>query len=163
MLFYIQQPFHLELPKLEGTWHILATNFPMWLKGNRTQPTLNYSSTTHKGQKVLLDQVKFLKNGKPKTITGYDYFEDTSHTKFTWQGKGLLSLFKSRWHIALMSKNHEWAVIIFQKTLFTPAGIDIISKSPDLDARLLNKIIDLIVRKGWLKDSTDLPILSQSE
>lgn len=161
MLFYIQQPFHLELSKLEGAWHVLATNFPMWLKGNRRAPTLNYSITEKKAQKVLLDEVKFLKNGKPKSIVGYDYFDDSSHTKFTWQGKGLLCLFKSKWHIALMGKNHEWAVIIFQKTLFTPAGIDLISKSPNLDAALLKKIIDLIVRKGWLEGSADLTILAQ--
>jgi Lipocalin-like domain len=127
------------LHTLVGTWFICATNFPMWLKGNKTHPTFHYSLVAHK-ERTLLDEVKYLQNGKSKTITGYDTQDSSDPMAFVWRGKGLLRLLKSKWKVALIDPSGQWAVIWFSKTLFTPEGVDVISRTPALSSTDLVKI-----------------------
>jgi hypothetical protein len=134
---------------LVGTWFICYTNFPMWLKGDKTNPTFNYT-ITHKGDKVLLDEVKYLKNGKQKTITGSDYQNEKDSTAFTWRGKGILGLLKSHWRVALIDPKGQWAVIAFSKTLFTPAGVDIICRTPEISESTLEEIRGLMEKDSEL-------------
>lgn len=141
---------------LVGTWFICYSNFPMWLKGDKTEPTFNYTITTRKGEKVLLDEVKYLKNKRQKTITGYDYQDEKDSTAFVWRGKGILGLLKSEWRVALLDPNGQWAVIAFSKTLFTPAGVDIISRKPEISESTLQEIKQLMERdeelRGYLSE-----------
>lgn len=123
-----------------GTWFIISTNFPMWLNGKKTNPTFNYTLAQKKGKEVLLDEVKYLKKGKTKTITGYDYPDKNNAQAFTWKGKGLLFIARSHWEIKLLNAEEGWAVIYFSKTLFTPQGVDIISRHPQLSGETLEKI-----------------------
>jgi len=127
------------LHTLVGTWFICVTNFPMWLKGNKTHPTFNYSLVANQ-ERTLLDEVKYRKNGKLATITGYDLQDSTDPTTFIWRGKGILSLLKSKWKVALLDSSGQWAVIWFSKTLFTPEGVDIISRTPTLSPTILQEI-----------------------
>jgi hypothetical protein len=127
------------LTLLVGTWFIHSTNFPMWLKGDKVNPTFNYSVVTKK-DRVLLDEVKYLKNGKEKSIVGYDTQAPKDTTVFVWRGKGLLHLLKSKWKVALMDDSGQWAVIWFSKTLFTPEGVDIISRTPSLSPAVIHQI-----------------------
>jgi len=130
---------------LVGTWFICSTNFPMWLKGDKTNPTFTYSITDKKdGINVLLDEVKYLKKGKTKTLTGFDYQDRTDSSAFVWRGKGLLSLVRSQWKVVLQDPDGQWAVIWFSKTLFTPEGVDIISRTPQLPDKTLNRIKSLL-------------------
>jgi hypothetical protein len=121
----------LSLTDLEGTWHILASNFPMWKNGSRKEPTFNYTLFRRDGKDFLLDEVKFMKNGKANTIAGYDSATNTANTAFTWKGKGILFFFKSHWEISWMNERKDMAVIRFTKTLFTPAGFDIIAREKE--------------------------------
>lgn len=136
---------------LVGTWFMCYSNFPMWLKGDKTEPTFNYTITTRKGEKVLLDEVKYLKNKRQKTITGYDYQDEKDSTAFVWRGKGILGLLKSEWRVALLDPNGQWAVIAFSKTLFTPAGVDIISRKPEISESTLQEIKQLMERDEELR------------
>lgn len=117
---------------LIGSWFVCGTTFPMWLKGTKTNPTFTYTAVERKGQWVLLDQVKYLQKGKAKTLTGYDYPSPADPAAFEWRGKGLLSLVRSQWSVRLQDPDGQWAVIWFSKTLFTPEGVDIISRQPHL-------------------------------
>lgn len=125
---------------LAGTWFIVQTNFPLWLKGDKLNPTFNYTIIQKKGRQVLLDEVKYEKKGKEKTITGIDYPEEKNENSFTWKGKGLLFIARSKWEVKLIDTEEGWAVIYFSKTLFTPAGVDIISRKPTISAEILKKI-----------------------
>ncbi|RFS18424.1 lipocalin family protein [Emticicia sp. C21] len=142
---------HSIFTTLVGTWFICYTNFPMWLKGDKTNPTFNYTITTHKGEKVLLDEVKYLKKSKEKTIIGYDYQDEKDSAAFTWRGKGILGLLKSQWRVALIDPKGQWAVIVFSKTLFTPEGVDIISRTPEISDNTMKEIIGLIEKDIELK------------
>jgi hypothetical protein len=123
----------------------------MWLKGDKINPTFNYTITTRKEQKVLLDEVKYIRNGKQKTIVGYDYQDEKDSTAFVWRGKGILGLLKSKWRVALIDPNGQWAVIAFSKTLFTPEGVDIISRAPEISEETVKEIKKLIEKDEDLK------------
>jgi len=126
----------VDLNALQGRWYIIHSDFPMWTKGNKIKPNFNYKIIERKGDTVLLDEVKYFKNGKEKTITGYDLIESQDNRSFTWRGKGLLSITKSKWRIIFFSDDNRWAIIHFQKTLFTPEGYDVISRNKAIDYNL---------------------------
>jgi hypothetical protein len=106
---------HLHLQELEGRWYINQSNFPMWLKGDKTQPTFNYTVATRKGKRGLEDVVQYQKNGRSKRIRGFDQVLNAANTDFLWRGKGLLSLLSSAWVILYVSPQRDWAVIAFKK------------------------------------------------
>lgn len=139
------------LHQLIGTWFIIGSNFPMWLKGDKTDPSFTYTLMQKHQQEVLLDEVKYIKKGKTKTITGYDHPNKDNPKAFTWRGKGLLFIAKSHWEVKLIDPKGEWAVIWFSKTLFTPEGIDIISRKQQLDAATIERIKEKIRQDPQLK------------
>lgn len=148
---------------LIGTWFICSTSFPMWLKGDKTNPTFTYSITDKKGETtVLLDTVRYQQKGVSKTLTGFDYQNPTDSSAFIWRGKGLLSLVRSKWKVVLQDPDGQWAVIWFSKTLFTPEGVDIISRTPQLPEKTLNHIKSLMADNPLLAkhliDIRDLPV-----
>ena len=138
------------LTLLVGTWFIHSTNFPMWLKGDKLTPTFTYSAVAGK-EGVLLDEVNYLKNGKKKAIVGYDTQGANDKAIFVWRGKGLLHLLKSQWKVALWDESGQWAVIWFSKTLFTPEGVDIISRSSSLSPGVLEQIKVKMAQDSVLK------------
>ena len=108
---------------LPGVWSVGATNFPMWLRGDRLNPTFGYD-LMRESPLELRDTVSyFTPEGAEKSILGVDRYR---HGEFVWRGKGLLSLFRSRWTIAGVDDQERFAVVRFSKTLATPSGIDII-------------------------------------
>lgn len=123
----------MNLKNLEGQWFINLTNFPMWLKGDKTSPSFNY--TVEKRGKIigLKDEVQYFKNGKISRIVGFDTPMNDENTTFLWRGKGILSLLTSRWEILYFDTANDWAIIYFEKTLFTPKGYDVISRVKILD------------------------------
>ena len=136
---------------LSGTWFIISTNFPMWLDGSKTNPTFNYTITEKKGKTFLIDEVKYIKKGETKTIKGFDYLDPNNDKAFTWRGKEFLAIAKSHWEVKLLDDKSEWAVIWFSKTLFTPEGVDIISKKPQLDKSLIEEIKTKMLADSVLK------------
>jgi hypothetical protein len=122
----------INLPELLGTWHIRYSSFPMWTKGNKKNPCFNYlPDPDHKNR--IIDIVEYEKNGILKKIVGFDY-PNTNKQSFTWRGKGLLYLLKSKWRIEYLSEDQEWMIISFKPTLFTPSGYDIVSKTKNPDS-----------------------------
>jgi hypothetical protein len=138
----------LTLELLVGSWYIHYTNFPMWLKGDKVQPTFNYSISSRNGKEGLIDVVRFMKNGKMKEIIGFDTPLNEENTSFKWRGKGMLALFTSKWEIKYYDKEHDWALIYFSKTLATPEGYDVITRKPQLEAREEASILDKLNELG---------------
>jgi hypothetical protein len=135
----------LPINKLEGKWYILLTNFPMWLKGDKTSPTFNYTVETQNGITGLRDEVQSWKNGKKQQILGFDTPLDETNRRFQWRGKGLLSLLSSRWEIIYLDVTKEWAIIHFEKTLFTPEGYDVIARSQRISPETLASIQSILL------------------
>ena len=108
---------------LPGTWTIAATNFPMWLTGERLDPTFSYGLVSA-NPLVLSDEVSYsTAEGEQKSIVGQDTWR---HEEFVWRGKGLLKIAKSHWSVSGSSEDGHVVAIRFSKSIATPAGIDII-------------------------------------
>ncbi len=135
----IEEPT-IQLKELEGSWYINYSNFPMWLKGHKTSPSFNYTLLNKNSFSYLIDEVKFTKKGKSKSIHGIDTPLNTSNSFFEWRGKGLLKVLKSKWRIIHFDTQNSYAIIFFEKTLFTPAGYDIISRSEKISLALKSTI-----------------------
>lgn len=118
------------LTALDGTWYVNMSNFKMWLKGHKHNPAFTYTLAEKNGTKGLKDVVTYTQKSKAKQIVGFDRPENEEATRFTWRGKGLLALFKSKWEIIYSTK--DWTLIHFEKTLATAEGYDVISRSKQL-------------------------------
>jgi len=120
--------------QLEGTWHVVATDFPMWTGGKRTRPRFTYSEPrTVDGRLVLRDTVTYLEGGQEKRLEGTDTQDLRVPGRFLWRGRGLLWLFTSRWEVVAEAPDGAWLALRFERTLATPAGTDVIARAPALD------------------------------
>jgi hypothetical protein len=147
------------LALLEGRWHVLETTFPMWLSGKRAKPAFTYTRAARNGLEVLDDDVSFIDvaTGREKHIRGVDVPAADDERAFVWRGKGLLAIATSRWRVIEVAPQGDWAVIAFSRTLFTPAGLDVIARSPaPLDAAARAAVHAVIAA-----DPTVAPLLSQ--
>lgn len=130
------------IPKIDGEWHVLGTTFPMWKKGDKFNPRFRYAKI-----KVGLwrDEVIYEnKEGKTKTIKGKDRLQDINPPKFIWRGDGLLFIAVSKWQIDYMSEDGNMALITFKKTLFTPSGADVISRSKNISETEKMKMLQIL-------------------
>ncbi|MCC6897030.1 MAG: hypothetical protein IT321_29695 [Anaerolineae bacterium] len=144
---------------LPGTWTVQATNFPLWLKGDKLAPTFTYTALDD-GR--LLDEVRYQRqaDGSTQTITGYDRF-DTATGRFIWRGKGLLFIARSEWRVLTAADDGQTAIILFSKTLFTAAGLDVIARSSDYDPAIVSYTTAALAEQG-LKPSPPLKWLKES-
>lgn len=126
------------LAALEGTWYVNMSNFRMWLKGNKHHPAFTYKLAEKNGKRGLKDVVSYTKKNKTKYIVGFDRPENEQATRFTWRGKGLLVLFKSKWEIVYST--NDWKLIHFEKTLATAEGYDVISHNKSFSPEAVSDI-----------------------
>jgi hypothetical protein len=145
----------INLHELEGKWHIILTNFPMWLKGDKISPNFNYKMAESDGVMGLLDEVKYTQQGRIKSINGFDKPLNIENTSFEWRGNGLLSLLSSKWQILYLDSTKQWAIIYFEPTLFTPKGYDVICRETQpsslIKAKLEEKLRELKINDKLTK------------
>lgn len=85
---------------------------------------------------------------KRTKIVGVDTLvapEGKPSVRFKWRGKGWLVIASSQWQLLGYGSESEdgpgWAVTFFEKTLFTPAGLDIYARTSEgLPAELVEQI-----------------------
>jgi hypothetical protein len=110
---------------LPGTWRVAATNFPMWLDGTKLGPRFGYE-VLGTDPLVLSDTVSYRDAaGEEHTILGRDTWRRDG---FVWRGAGLLRVARSRWTVTGASDDDSLLAIRFERSLFTPAGVDIIAR-----------------------------------
>ena len=128
---------------LPGTWSIAATNFPMWLSGQRRQPRFSYVLLSQ-SPLIFSDDVSYTDaEGAERHILGQDTFK---HNEFVWRGRGRLRFFASRWTICGISDDGTIAVVRFSKSIATPGGLDIVVREgvehPELRALIAGSTVD---------------------
>ena len=102
---------------------VVATNFPMWLKGDRREPTITYE-VLGTDPLVLSDVVAYRAlDGSHKSIVGSDRWR---HGGFKWRGAGRWRPFVSHWAVTGASEDGTVLALHFSRSLVTPAGIDIL-------------------------------------
>ncbi|GAA1619560.1 hypothetical protein [Actinoplanes couchii] len=115
---------------LPGQWRVLASTFPMWLSGRRINPTFSYGLLPGPDLRFSDDVGYRTPAGKQRRISGVDRFDPDSGW-FTWRGRGVLSVLTSRWRVEHLSDDRDLIVLTFDRSLVTPAGLDVIGRGPD--------------------------------
>jgi hypothetical protein len=147
------EPRALDAAALEGEWHVVATNFPMWLDGERKNPLFVYHVLPNDEGVVLLDDaVRFEVDGRPSAFLGVDEQDPGHSAHFTWRGKGALTLFSSDWYVAAIADDGAWAVVYYTATIASPDGVDVISRQPELPADRLAEARAAIARDPLLRE-----------
>ena len=150
-----EEPAASKIPKpseLQGRWTVTHSTLPMWR--DKRNVAISYSlvdQPSDSGPVRLEDTVTYqgMSDGKTQTIRGIDTAQEGAG-RWKWRGKGMLTLITGYWEILGWGvvdagggggggdtggddagRENVWVVTYFDKTLFTPAGIDIYSKSPD--------------------------------
>lgn len=138
-------PLPDALYPLEGRWHLVASTFPLWLKGDRRQPCFNYRVIADGPHWALDDCVTWRKDDHVRSIRGISRPRGDDATRFTWRGRGWLRPLRSDWEIFHPdAADTDTAVVVFDRTLFTPAGADVITRAPDLAEARLHEIATLM-------------------
>ncbi|EXJ82655.1 hypothetical protein A1O3_06468 [Capronia epimyces CBS 606.96] len=126
---------------LQGLWYVTHSTLPLW-KSNRNV-TITYTPLENNAE-VLDDLVEYqpLTSDKHKKVEGVDVPEADATAAYNWRGKGWLKIASSHWQIlGYGDEEGGWMVTYFQKTLFTPAGIDIYARRRGgLSSQLLAQI-----------------------
>lgn len=105
----------------------------MW----KSKTDVRFSYTAVPNSKDLEDLVQSKKNpeAKDSNIRGISRAVDLpigNGWAYHWRGKGLLAIASSKWEVLGWGDDESgnpWMVINFKSTIFTPSGIDIMSKS----------------------------------
>ena len=130
-----------SLERICGTWYVTHSTLPMWKsKRNVTitykpLPNVGHSSSSSEGKPNKLDDLVSYQSrlaATTKTVHGIDSPANASYGEWNWRGTGWLKMASSHWEFLGYGTHDgtEWAVTYFSSTLFTPAGIDIYSRSP---------------------------------
>jgi len=126
---------------LQGKWHVTHSTLPMW-KTNRNV-TITYKSLENNAE-VLDDLVEYqpLNSSKRKRVEGVDTPDAETVGAYSWRGRGFLKIASSHWQVlGYGEEDGGWAVTYFEKTLFTPAGVDIYARRKGgLSEELLEQI-----------------------
>ncbi|KAK7515485.1 hypothetical protein IWZ03DRAFT_379564 [Phyllosticta citriasiana] len=158
---------------LAGTWHVTHSTLPMW--SSKRNVTITYTPLPSTDPIKLDDLVEYALANKPgdkrKSVHGIDAPAQLGHNDgegdgwaWDWRGKGLLKIASSRWEVLGYGDEaqagatgaggqdvNQWVVTYFASTLFTPAGIDIYSRSagglrPETVSDILSALSDLGAR-----------------
>lgn len=126
------------LPKLLGRWFMTLTSSPAW--HNKENVTVVYtllptSSSTAAATPLLDDLVTYQNRGgeKLQSLRGTDTASATDPWTWTWRGNGWLRLVACRWEIlGLGQEGGGWLVVFAQKTVFTPAVLNVCTRRGEL-------------------------------
>lgn len=135
--------------QLDGTWEIKGTTFPMWLSGKRKNPRITYKRT-EKNAVELLDLVEYQANGKTKQIKGIDRLGSNG---FIWRGLGILKILSSHWQVITIKG--DVLVIRFEKSLVTPAGVDVLVKKGAVIPNLRERVAEHYESFGLTAEEKD--------
>ena len=132
---------------LLGTWHVTHSSLPLWKGKCNVTITYQMLSPDSSGTMRMDDLVRYQAIGseKVKTVHGVDTPTPGNPGAWDWRGKGWLRIVSSHWEclgFETAADDNPWLVTYFAKTPFTPAGIDIYSRSP---AGLPQPLIDAIL------------------
>ncbi len=145
-------PKTFDAATIEGTWYILATNFPTWTSGDNTETRLIYKRrAAADGVVELDDRVEFLSDGKPSSYVGFDTQDPANDAHFTWRGDGLLALFPTEWYVAVVDPRGRWMITYYSDTVPALHAVDVIARTPTIPEADLADALAAIESDPFLK------------
>lgn len=121
-----------------GPWFVTYSSLPLWKSKRNVRIGYKVLSLPHETEVRLDDLIEYqgIASDKIKAIRGTDKASESPFA-WDWRGSGWLFIASSHWEIlgygllkgaGSKGSDLEWAVTYFEKTLFTPAGIDIYTR-----------------------------------
>lgn len=108
---------------LPGAWRVAATNVPMWLAGDRLNPTVTYE-VLGESPLVLGDEVAYrAPDGGEHRLAGQNRWR---HGRFVHRARSRLRLARSRWTVSGCSDDGTIAVVQFEPSRAIPDGVDVL-------------------------------------
>ncbi len=151
-----REPQVLDAKRLVGEWYVSATNFPMWIEGDRKEPRFRYSNVeTRNGIVTMHDEISIAGESPEQRVTmlqGTNLQDPDQEAHFTWRGGGLLHLVTSEWYVARLSDDATVALIFFTETIATPAGVDVITREANPGAEVMRLAERWIAEDGFLRE-----------
>lgn len=143
----------LDVKALDGRWFIVASDLSTWTSGEKTSPVLHYEvEVGDDGLAVLRDRATFLEGGSHTEYRGTDTQETNESLSFSWRGEGVLSLVSTRWHLMHMAPDKSWAIAFYEKTVASPSGVAVLSRTPRLPAAALAEARFYVADHSALRD-----------
>lgn len=116
---------------IHGQWHVLHSTLPMWKKSRNVSITYT-PLDTQPGAWDNLVTYQPISSDKQKTVRGIESPHPDVPAKWKWRGKGMLKIASSEWEVLGWGEDEGgWMVIWFEKTLFTPEGMDLLGRRKD--------------------------------
>lgn len=124
-----------------GAWHVTHSTLPMWKK-NRNVVITYKALDAPAGAIDDLVEYQPLGSDKKKRVEGIDKPDANVEAAYNWRGRGLLKIASSHWEVlGYGEEDGGWVVTFFEKTLFTPAGVDIYARrNGGLSEELIQRI-----------------------
>ncbi|OBZ68202.1 hypothetical protein A0H81_11926 [Grifola frondosa] len=127
-------PIIFDLEQFMGTWHVTHSTLPLWKSRKDVTITYTLKDTQSSPNTLQFDDiVEYRSKSDPPSSTRTRI--PPPRTRYKWRGKGWLMVASSRWQILGCSSDTSptaasaWALTYFEKTLFTPAGLDIYART----------------------------------
>lgn len=140
----------LDLDAFSGKWFIVHTNLGYWK--DKSNPAVVYNPL---GAGKMRDELQYLdRRGLAQKLVGMDRLIDQGGSSFHWVAQPwYLSFVNSAWGVIDHDQAYaQWAVTYFSQTIFTPAGMDIYSRTPSLDNKLYRSILEKVSRVQFLEE-----------
>jgi hypothetical protein len=148
-----------------GLWHILATNLSMWK--SKLTPTITYSvhDQLPDGRVRIFDLVEYYTRRPfvgfvPTNVKGIDTQSTFKPSRFQWRGNGVLKLFTSEFGVIFVDDEtpadqpYQWIGTMFGSTVFTSAGVDLLTRTRQPPTTVLNSFVQLCQENPILKSKS---------
>ncbi|KAG4429741.1 hypothetical protein IFR05_014775 [Cadophora sp. M221] len=144
---------------LERTWTVTHSTLPMWRKAKNVRITYKLLPPGSSSSEPVLidDEVTSEPTAEtwlpqPKSIRGVDTPDPSvpGGGAWNWRGRGWLRIASSHWEVLGWGEyeGEKWVVTWFEKSLFTPAGVDVYSERRGGVSKGLVEEIRRCIREG---------------
>lgn len=149
------QPLSRE--QILGQWYITLTSSPAWRDKRNVSVTYSLLGATNQSNAPIDDLIKYqsISSAKLQTVHGTDTPSQTDPWAWTWRGNGLLRVVTSRWEIlghGELEDRGQWIVVYAQKSIFTPAVINVYTREKHALSQAMLKSI-AVALEGVGQDS----------
>ncbi|MCJ1348322.1 hypothetical protein MMC31_006553 [Peltigera leucophlebia] len=150
----IQPP---SLEQLLGRWYITHTSSPAWRDKRNVELTFTSRASTSQPYPQIDDRINYqsLSSSKLQTVQGTDTPSQANTWAWTWRGNGWLKLVTSHWEIlghGQLQDHGQWIVVYAQKSVFTPAVINVYTRKKEGLPEALRKGIEAAVEEFGHQD-----------
>ncbi len=123
-------PTALDAPalvgRLPGTWRVRATTTPVWLAGDRIDPTYTWQKVGDEPPRLSVDVSFTTPEGETRHVLGSAAWRGAV---FVWRAKGIWRLVPSRWIVTGLEERDDVLVLRSAKSLAAPGGIDVLESA----------------------------------